>query len=481
MDLVIFRPRYRTSDEYLRTVRMSRLMLRAFLGPFAVTLPVALFILDMQFLWVYADDLMGKGLDLWVVFKLMMFASARLVNLALPLAVLVASIMALGNLAERSELTAMKAAGMSFARILRPLIVCMVLLCSAALWFSNTGWPAANIKFRALLYSVTKQKPALNIREGVFYNGIDGFSIRVATKHPDGTLEDVLIHDHRDPEGKRVMVVQARHGRMEEREGDLVLELRDGVSYEEHQETLSRTKERVYPHIQSSFSKQVLRIPLHSLDFSMANEDLFRRSYERMDLKELAHVSDSLGRGITREKDELVKYGVRNVEWMNDTTGWFRGSAATPQASPRSPWLSATAPVTRGRLFNKAKELSRNQTRSIDNAIANMEGKKLRQSRHDIEWHRKYILALSCMVLFFVGSSLGAVVGRGGLGLPTLLALCVFILFYVLSMLGEQMVKSGTLTPVSGMWLSTLLLTPLAVWLFWSTLRERSWMSRWGS
>ena len=456
-------------------------MLRAFLGPFAVTLPVALFILDMQFLWVYADDLMGKGLDLWVVFKLMMFASARLVNLALPLAVLVASIMALGNLAERSELTAMKAAGMSFARILRPLMVCMVLLCSAALWFSNTGWPTANIKFRALLYSVTKQKPALNIREGVFYNGIDGYSIRVATKHPDGTLDDVLIHDHRDPEGKRVMVVQAEHGRMEEREGDLVLELRDGVSYEEHQETLSRTKERVYPHIQSSFSKQVLRIPLHSLDFSMANEDLFRRSYERMDLKELAHVSDSLGRGITREKDELVKYGDRNVEWLNDTTGWFRGSAATPQAAPRSPWLSATAPVTRGRLFNKAKELSRNQTRSIDNAIANMEGKKLRQSRHDIEWHRKYILALSCMVLFFVGSSLGAVVGRGGLGLPTLLALCVFILFYVLSMLGEQMVKSGTLPPVSGMWLSTLLLTPLAVWLFWSTLRERSWMSRWGS
>jgi lipopolysaccharide export system permease protein len=460
---------------------MTRLMLRAFLGPFAVTLPVALFILDMQFLWVYADDLMGKGLDLWVVFKLMMFASARLVNLALPLAVLVASIMALGNLAERSELTAMKAAGMSFARILRPLIVCMVLLCSAALWFSNTGWPAANIKFRALLYSVTKQKPALNIREGVFYNGIDGFSIRVETKHPDGTLDDVLIHDHRDPEGKRVMVVQAQHGRMEERNGDLVLELRDGVSYEEHQETLSRTKERVYPHIQSTFSKQVLRIPLHSLDFSMANEDLFRRSYERMDLEELAHVSDSLGRGIVRERTELVKYGLRNVEWMNDTTGWFRGSAATPQSSPRSPWLAGTAPVTRGRLFNKAKELSRNQTRSIDNAIANMEGKKLRQSRHDIEWHRKYILALSCMVLFFVGSSLGAVVGRGGLGLPTLLALCVFILFYVLSMLGEQMVKSGTLTPVSGMWLSTLTLSPLAAWLFWSTLRERSWMSRWGS
>ena len=131
-----------------------------------------------------------QGLEFWVVFKLMVFASARLVNLALPLAVLVASIMALGNLAEQNELTAMKASGMSFLRILRPLVVSMVLLCSGALWFSNTGWPAANIKFRALLYSVTKQKPAFNLREGVFYNGIDGFSIRVGTKHADGRLED---------------------------------------------------------------------------------------------------------------------------------------------------------------------------------------------------------------------------------------------------------------------------------------------------
>ena len=163
---------------------MSRLLLKAFLGPFAVTLPVALFILDMQFLWVYADDLIGKGLELWVVFKLMVFASARLVNLALPLAVLVASIMAMGNLAERSELTAMKASGMSFFRILRPLVLCMVVVCSGAFWFSNTAWPAANVRFRALLYSVTKQRPALNIREGVFYNGIDGFSIRVAQNSP---------------------------------------------------------------------------------------------------------------------------------------------------------------------------------------------------------------------------------------------------------------------------------------------------------
>ena len=460
---------------------MSRLLLRAFLGPFAVTLPVALFILDMQFLWVYADDLIGKGLDLWVVFKLMVFASARLVNLALPLAVLVASIMAMGNLAERSELTAMKASGMSFLRILRPLVLCMAVICSGALWFSNTGWPAANMRFRALLYSVTKQKPALNIREGVFYNGIDGFSIRVGTKHSDGSLDDVLIHDHRDPKGRSVLVVHAQHGQMAQRDGALVVELEDGVSYEEHQETLSRKKERVHPHIHSRFGKQTLRIPLHSLDFSMANEDLFRRSYERMNLSELDHHSDSLRQSLVRERQDLVGYGRRNLERLADTTGWYTNAAVTPQAAPLSPWHTALSPVSRGRSFDKAKEAARNHIRSLENAISNMEGKRLRQHRHDIEWHRKYILALGCMVLFLVGSSLGALVGRGGLGVPTLLALGMFLLYYSLSMLGEQLVKVGTLTPWSGMWLSTLTLLPIALLLLWSTTQERRWIPRWGS
>ncbi len=452
-------------------------MLRAFLGPFAVTLPVALFILDMQFLWVYADDLIGKGLDLWVVFKLMVFASARLVNLALPLAVLVASIMALGNLAERSELTAMKASGMSFLRILRPLVLCMGVICAGAFWFSDAGWPAANMRFRALLYSVTKQKPALNVREGVFYNGIDGFSIRVGKKHPDGALEHILIHDHRDPKGQSVLVVRAERGNMAQEAGALVLQLEDGVSYEEHQETLSRTKERVHPHIQSRFERQVLRIPLQSLDFSMANEDLFRRSYERMKLSQLSHASDSLADGIVQERGDLVNYGRRNVVHLADTSGWYASAGSHPQASPTSPWYGALSSVSRGRTFDKAREASRNHIRSLENALSNMEGKQLRQHRHDIEWHRKYILSLGCMVLFLVGSSLGALVGRGGLGVPTLLALGVFLLYYALSMLGEQLVKTGTLTPWSGMWLGTLTLAPLAAWLLWNTTREGQWLS----
>jgi lipopolysaccharide export system permease protein len=451
-------------------------MLRAFLGPLVVTFPVALFILDMQFLWLYADELIGKGLDGWIIAKLMVYASARLVNLALPLAVLVASIMALGNLSERSELTALKASGMSLARVLRPLILAMVVLSAGALWFSNHGWPAANIRFRALLYSVTKQKPALNIREGVFYNGIDGFAIRVGTKHPDGRLDDILIHDHRDPKGQSILVLKADHGTMAQEDGQLVLTLVDGVSHEEHQEVQSRSRERVHPHVQSTFARQTLRIPLHSLDFSMANEDLFRRSYEMMTLDELAHVSDSLAESAVNEVRQLAAYGTRSVTHLSDTTGWYDASATARQAAPISPWYAAHDPVTRGRLFDKAKELTRNHVRAIDNAMTNVDGKRMRQARHDIEWHRKYILALSCLVLFLVGASLGALVGRGGLGLPTILALLVFLLYYVLSMVGEQMVKVGTLSPALGMWLSTLLLAPAALLLFRLAKREVTWL-----
>ena len=325
--------RYRTFQEYLRAVRMTRLMLRSFLGPFAVTFPVALFILDMQFLWVYADELIGKGLDAWIILKLMVFASARLVNLALPLAVLVASIMSMGNLAERSEMTALKASGTSYLKMIRPLVLCMALISGGALWFSNRGWPAANIKFRTLLYSVTRQKPALNVREGVFYNGIEGFSIRVQTKHPDGRLEQVLIHDHRDPEGKRLLVVKAESGQMRQEQGFLVLELNHGVSYEEHQETMSRAQERVYPHVQSRFERQTLRIPLNSLDFSMANQDLFRKSYEMMTLRELAQVSDSLSYEINDESQALGQYGQRQIRMLRDTTGWFAATATSGKSS----------------------------------------------------------------------------------------------------------------------------------------------------
>ena len=438
--------------------KTSYIMLQAFLRPLAITFPVALFVLDMQFLWVYADDFMGKGLDIFVIMKLLFFASARIVNLALPLAVLVASIMAMGNLSERNELTAIKSAGMHFLKILRPLIILMFFVSAGALWFSSSAWPTANMKFRALLYSVTKQRPALNIKPGVFYNGIEGFAIRVEDKSLDGTLTNILIHDHRSPDNNASRVIKANSGIMfnDESRDELVIELKDGISYEDQTEPNVRRKEKIYPHIISEFDHQVLRINLRSLDFDLADEGLFKRSYEMMSLPKLKAATDSLSNEAEKEREELVKYGRRAISLINDslTTSGITAS--------NNSFISELTRVDRNTTFAAAKDIARNQVRGIENHIDKIEGKLLRRDRHSIEWHRKFILAISCLVLFFVGAPLGALLRKGGIGLPIISALIVFMAYYIISMVGEEMVKSGALNPGIGMWLSTIVLIPIA-------------------
>jgi lipopolysaccharide export system permease protein len=444
-------------------------MLRAFLGPLAVTFPVALFVLDMQFLWVYADDFIGKGLEGWVILKLMFFASARIVNLALPMAVLVASIMALGNLAERNELTAMKSAGMPLMKILRPLVALMMLISCGALWFSNSAWPTANVKFRAILYSVTKQRPALNIRPGIFYTGIEGFAIRVEEKELDGTLKNILIHDHRNPDRGASRVIRAESGRMynDTERDELVLELINGASYEDQTERNVRRKERLHPHVTSTFESQILRINLGSLDFDLADEGLFKRSYEMMSLPQLKKATDSLDVMVDIERAEIVQYGRKAITLLKD-------SIILPTdltGIPTEPWMAALSRVERNNTFATAKNLTRNQVRGVENYLEKIEGKLLRRDRHSIEWHRKFILAISCLVLFFVGAPLGALIRKGGLGLPIVAALIVFLIYYIISMVGEEMVKSGTLSPALGMWLSTMALIPVATMLTYYAMK----------
>lgn len=436
-------------------------MLKAFLGPLAVTFPVALFVLDMQFLWVYADEFIGKGLETWVVLKLMFYASARIVNLALPLAILVASIMAMGNLSERNELTAMKSAGIPLMKILKPLIILIMIISCGALQFSSSAWPNANMKFRALLYSVTKQRPALNIKPGIFYTGIEGFAIRVEEKNLDGSLENILIHDHRDPDRKAALVIKAKRGIMynDEARDELVIELENGVSYEDQKESNVKRQEKTHPHIKASFNHQILRINLRSLDFDLADEKLFKRSYEMMSLPKLKQATDSLEVQAENERGEMLVFGRRSITIFNDS---LQVTLNNEGRSSRH-WLLALSRVDRNTTFSSAKDIARNQARSIENHIDKINGKLLRRDRHSIEWHRKFILAISCIVLFFVGAPLGALLKRGGIGMPIVAALIIFLIYYIISMTGEEMVKSGTLPPGFGMWLSTICLSPVAI------------------
>lgn len=438
------------------------------MAPFAVTMPVALFILDMQFLWVYADDLIGKGLAPWVIAELMMYASARLVNLALPLAILVASIMAFGSLSERNELTALKSAGLSIFRIFRPLVVTMLLISFGAFWFSNAAWPVANLKFRALLFSVTQKKPTLNLVPGAFYNGIEGFAIRVDSKEENGVLNDLFIHDHREGETGVSRVIRAERGQMEQQGDRLIMTLHNGVSYEEDLEQSKRRKERLQPHISSSFERQLFEIDLASLDFSKVDEGLFKRAHEMMTIAQLQLAIDSIEGMANDRLNEIQLYGARQ-------TALFRDSIETAGAPFAAGGIwNALSPTQRRMAFDGARSLARNGQQGIANGLEDARGRRKAMDRHAIEWHRKFFLALSCILLFFIGAPLGAIIRKGGLGMPTVLAIGIFLAFYVLSMLGEQMVKSGQVSPVIGMWMSSLILLPLAVFLTRQAMRDAS-------
>ena len=429
-------------------------------------MPVSLFILDMQFLWVYADDLIGKGLAPWVIAELMLYASARLVNLALPLAILVASIMAFGSLSERNELTALKSAGLSISRIFRPLVVTMLLISFGAFWFSNAAWPVANLKFRALLFSVTQKKPTLNLVPGTFYNGIEGFAIRVDSKGENGVLNDLLIHDHREGETGVSRVIRAEAGQMEQKGNRLIMTLQNGVSYEEDLEQSKRRKERLQPHISSRFEQQIFEIDLASLDFSKVDEGLFKRAHEMMTVAQLQIAIDSLG-GMARDRlDEIQFFGARQTAILRDTIETAGASWATIGI-----W-NALNPTKRRMAFDGARSLARNSRQGIANGLEDARGRKRAMDRHAIEWHRKFFIALSCVLLFFIGAPLGAIIRKGGLGMPTVLAIGIFLAFYILSMLGEQMVKAGQVSPALGMWMSSLILLPLAVFLTRQAMRD---------
>ena len=434
-----------------------------------------MFIFEMQFIWVYLDDLVGKGIDPVTILQLLVFASARIVNMALPLAILMSSIMTFGTLAENYELTAMKSAGMSLNRILRPLVVFMCALSIFSFVFANNAWPIANLKFRTLLYSIVQQRPTLNLQSGVFYNGIEGISIRVMDKNIDsGELKDVLIYDHRNQSLGNRTVIRAQEGAMSETEDKrfLVLTLKNGVTYEEKEEnnrpkrgTMQPQKsEKHMPLIAGNFETMILRLDLSSFIFQKNDEEIFKNSFEMMTVSQLDQTIDSL---------EIQRDSLKNAI-LN-----FQSKNTNINPNSNNPIITNSKTAS---LDNSVK-----QAKTLEGMNEELTNRNKFINRHKIEWHRKFTLAFSCIILFFIGAPLGAIIRKGGLGWPTILALGIFILFEMLTIAGEKMTKSNILEPQIGMWLATFVTLPMGVfityrarmegklqWSFWKRKESKS-------
>lgn len=409
----------------------------------------------MQFLWKYIDDLIGKGLDISQVSELMIYSIARFVPLALPIAVLISSVMVLGKLGENYELAALQSSGISLISIMKPIFILIVLISISSFLFSNYVMPIANFKGGSLLYDIKKKKPAINIKEGIFYNDIDGFSIKIGSKDDD-VLNDILIYDHKENLGNK-KVISAKSGKMKITDDEKYMELYlfDGNSYIEI-ENNNKKKKSINRKI--SFQKDLIRFDLSS--FNMKNSEmLYKGHYAMLNNKQLSYSIDSLNNKLI-DKQNLIKVRV-SENYKYDAS------------------IKSDSVITLNNLNNKRiHETAINKLRilkSVSKSNADdLNYKKTIIAKHKIEWHRKISLAFACIIMFLIGAPLGSIIRKGGFSVPLLVSILLFVVYYVISITGEKTAKDLSTSPIEGMWISNFIFIPISMILISLALRNSS-------
>lgn len=442
--------------------KLHKLIILTYIGPFVLTFFITLFILVMQFLWKYIDDMVGKGIESYIIAELLFYATANLVPLALPLAILLSSIMTFGNLGENYELVALKSAGLSLQRIMFPLIIFIVITSGAAFYFSNNIWPVANLKMATLLYDVRQKKPSLDIKEKVYYKGIEGYVIRIGKKDKNGEdISDITIYDHSENRGN-VKVVKAEKGKMQMSSDKryLFLTLFDGRNYEEVKPKQGNTSS--HPFFRSTFKEERIRFDLAAFAMMRTDEELFKDNYQMLNLAQLEDAVDTLQTRLEERKTEFSK----NID---DKIYFVRHRSGIPEVpdSVSFDFLknSRFSPAEKYAMFDVALNLARNSKVYVTALKNDFESKRISINRHKIEWHRKFTLSIACIVLFFIGAPLGAIIRKGGLGMPVVISVLFFMIFHVLSITGEKLVKESSLEAYQGMWLATFCLLPVGIFL----------------
>ncbi|RZK81332.1 MAG: YjgP/YjgQ family permease [Pedobacter sp.] len=441
--------------------KIHLLLLKAFIRPFIVTFFIVMFILLMLFLFKYVDDLIGKGFEWYTILELMYYASASNVSMALPLSVLLSSIMTFGTLGENYELVAIKSAGVSLQKAMMPLFVLIIGLAVASFLFSDYMLPKANLKFGSLLWDIRNKKLSFLIKEGVFNNSIPGYSIRVDKKTEGGVLHNVMIYDHTNSSGIAKIII-AKEGVMSSNNEFLLLKLKNGVHYEESngRNTFNNPRQQM---TRMRFGETDQKFDISSFNMTRTNEQDFRGNTQMLNLKGLVKKRDSL----IKELDNTDKFAAMSAstyyKQYNSTKGY------TKIKTPTTPIKGNLV-----KLFPSSKRLSVVQS-ALDQASAVKQANVARIIDHDerersiikvkMEYQRKFTLAASCLLLFFIGAPLGAIIRKGGLGLPVVMAIVFFLLYHIIATVSEKSATTGSLNAFFGMWLAIFVLSPLGAFL----------------
>ena len=445
--------------------RLDLYILKNFAILFAGTFFISLFAVVMQFLWKFVDELVGKGLGVMVIAKFFFYATETLVPLALPLAILLASLISFGNMGERFELLAIKAAGISLWRTMRPLLLMMFALAGASFYFQDVVTPEAENQVLLFRYSITQKSPELDIPEGVFYNGISGINLYVKQKNPDtGMMYDVVIYNLRDGvDNAHIILADSAHLKTSADKQSLELQLYSGEQFENMRSGALLTK--VVPYRRETFIRKYLLIDFDT-NLNMADANTFSGSAKTKRIQQLTSAIDSLKADADslawRYYDESLQTTLYVYKGQPELTDAERYASTELDLDTLFAHLT---PAEQQQMVRKALGKVEQQQMDAEFKAAIMKGTDTDIRMHEIRFWQKFTLAFTCLVFFFIGAPLGAIIRKGGLGLPVVVAVVIFIAYYIIDIGGEKMAKVGTIPVLLGKWLSTIVLAPIGAFL----------------
>jgi lipopolysaccharide export system permease protein len=429
------------------------------------------------------DEIIGKGLEWITIFELFFYLAAFLVPMALPLATLLASLMTYGSLGENSELVVIKASGTSLIKAMKGNILIMILLTIGAFIFSNYYLPYATLKSKILLYDIQNKSPTFKIKENLFYTDLDGYSIRVGSKKKDNKgIENVLIYDYRTRKGND-NVLKADSGRFESfpEQNRMVFKLKDGVQF---QEIHNSTSNKEYPHSRIKFKEWEKVIDISNFKLERTQEKLFTNHYQMLNLQELNIAIDSL---INKKNDRINILKGHLDPYLSflkktDTNSTIILSMGAHKGSSLKVNSDSILINYNNETLKKAISTTRSIKGFADFADKDMTHKDKLIIKHEVEWHRKFTIAISCLVFFFMGAPLGAIIRKGGFGYPFIITLLLYVLYHIISISGEKMAINGLMSSSIGMWLGIFCFLPFSLLLTMSIAKEnlffRSWVIR---
>ena len=447
--------------------KLDKLILKSFIGPFIITFFIAFFVLMMQSLWKYIDDLVGKDLDLVTIGKFLWYASASLLTLSMPIAILISSIMTFGNLGESFELVAIKSAGISLLRFMRPLMLVSVLLCFITFLFANYIIPYANLKFKTLYYDITFKKPALDLKAGTFYTQIPGYAIKVGKKDSDGkTIHNVLIYEQQGQLQDNSIIAEQGTMSISENKKFLEFTLLNGYRFQERGGIIDTATE----FIRLGFKEYKKLFDLSSLQMMNTSDTVFKNDYKMLSIRQLNISIDSLKKD-NKVYEKKLRLEVDNeLHYVNlPDSIWEKVPLVKKPAKNLAALIPDSAKYT---IFDLALSNAMNMRNTFQFSGSDLDNKRRDVRNNQIEWHRKFSLSLACLVLFFIGAPLGSIIRKGGLGMPLVVAIVFFLLFHLLNMFGEKFVKDDIVSPFVGMWLSILVLAPLGTLLTYKAMHD---------